>query len=138
MQQAIDQRLHMFGVLFAVGLGSLTRRFGVERGEEALAMVSKQVINNLGSGDLLFRWKGPVLLALLERAPEERGVPPELHRMTALNLEFSVEADGKSVKIPLKISSISFHLWEYETLDAVRRILDQCQQTIAPEAVAVP
>jgi GGDEF domain-containing protein len=135
MQQSIDGHLHTFGVLFAVGLGSVVRRFGAESGEEALAFVTKQIAPNLAAGDLLFRWKGPVLLALLERPPEERGVPPELQRMAALHLEFAVEADGKSVKIPLKISSISFHLWEYETLDAVRRVLDQCQQTIAPGAV---
>jgi GGDEF domain-containing protein len=135
MQQAIEAHLHTFGVLFAVGLGTVTRRFGPERGEEAFASVTRQIVSNLGTGDLLFRWKGPVLVALLERPPEERAVPPEVQRMTALHPEIVMEADGKTVKIPLKISSISFHLWEYETLDAVRRILDQCQQTIAPDAV---
>ena len=104
-------------------------------GKRLSPSVTRQIVSNLGTGDLLFRWKGPVLVALLERPPEERAVPPEVQRMTALHPEIVMEADGKTVKIPLKISSISFHLWEYETLDAVRRILDQCQQTIAPGAV---
>jgi len=133
MQQALEQHLHTFGVLFAVGLGTVIRRFGSERAEEAMATIAREIASALGAGDALFRWKGPILLALLERAPEERGVPPELQRVAALHPEFAVDADGKVLKIPLKISSISFHLWEYETLEAVRRVLDQCQQTIAPD-----
>ena len=136
MQQAIEQHLHTFGVLFAVGLGSVTRRFGAERGEEALAMVTKQIAANLGEADLAVSMeragtagasgKAARRTGRAARTAADGGPSSRVHRGGGT---------ARAVKIPLKISSISFHLWEYETLDAVRRILDQCQQTIAPDAV---
>jgi GGDEF domain-containing protein len=138
IQEAIASQVHAYVVLFTVALGSLTRRFGNQCDDEALASFARQIASNLGPGDLLFRWKGATLMALLERPDSNEAVPPEISRMAAFPPEFTLEIDGKSMKIPLSMSSISVRLVKYDNLQAVREVMDQFQHTVTPGPVQEP
>ena len=138
MQAAIASNVHAYVALFAIGLGSITRRHGYEVGDRAFASFGSQIASNLGTGDLLFRWKGPTLVALMERPDCNEAAPPEMGKMAALRPEAALEIDGKSVNIALSMSSISFPLWKYKDIQAVRQVLDQCQNTIARDPVQPP
>ena len=138
IKEAIGSHVHAYGVLFTLGSGPVTRRFGDSSSDEALATFARQIASNLHTGDLLFRWKGPTLLALLERPDSNDAAPPDMNHLSAYEPEFTVEANGKSTKIRLTMSSISFRLWQYDTYDAVRQRLDQCQDTVAPGPVQEP
>jgi GGDEF domain-containing protein len=135
LEDAIESHMHAYMVLFAVGLSAVNRRFGAEYGDRALASFAKQIASLLAPGDLLFRWKGPTLAALLDRPESNESAPPEMSRFAAFKPEFALEIDGKSTTIPLSMSSISFRLWKYNDLPAVHEVLDQCLQTVAPGAL---
>ena len=138
IQQAIGSHVHAYVVLFTVSLGIISRRYGHDHDDGILASFAKQIAPNLGADDLMFRWKGHTLVALLERPDSNDAAPPEMSKMASFQPEFVLEIDGKSTKVQLPMSSISFRLWKYESLDAVRHVLDQCQQAVAPDPVQKP
>lgn len=133
LQQAIGSRVHAYLVLFTVALGSITRRYGDGHHDAVLASFAKQIAAKLPRPDPLFRWKGPALVAILERPDLNDTLPPEIAKMSTFRPEFTLEIDGKSTKIQLSMSSISIHLWKYDNLNAVQQILAQCQSSITPD-----
>jgi GGDEF domain-containing protein len=125
-------------VLFTVAMGSVGRRYGQEHNDEVLGSFARQIASRLAPDDLLFRWKGPTLVALMERPDSNAPAPPEVSRMATFKPEFTLEIDGKSVKLRLSMSSISFRLLIYDNLQAVREVMDQFQHTVTPGPVQEP
>ena len=142
IENAISSQIHAYVVLFTIAMGSVSRRYGQEHNDEVLGSFARQIASKLGSDDLLFHWKGPTLVALMERPDSNAPAPPEVSRMATFKPEFTLEVDGKSVKLRLSMSSISFRLLTYANLQAVRQVMDQYQQTVAPgpvqESAAAP
>ena len=56
-------------------------RFGREVGDEVLTAFSRMIQKTLHTGDRLFRWSGPTLVALLPRSEKPGTRPPEIARI---------------------------------------------------------
>jgi GGDEF domain-containing protein len=95
-----------FAVVFAVErVNLINARFGYAVGDQILQLFRQHLAENLGPADRLFRWSGPVFLALLDRSDVPEQVRAEVKRITAAKLETTVQIGARSVLLP--VSSIS-------------------------------
>ncbi len=88
-------------VLVLDRLSSLNARFGREAGDTILAAFARAVKSQLTSDDQLFRWDGPVLLALMPRPSGLELVRSELSRMMETRMEHTIETPSRSIMIPV-------------------------------------
>src|SRR5580700_1014761 len=79
----------------------LNTRFGREAGDEMLLAFSRMVQQKLSHGDQLFRWGGPVLLAVLEGRTSAELVRSEMNRWMESKVEHTIQTPTRSVLIPI-------------------------------------
>jgi GGDEF domain-containing protein len=82
---------------------SVNRRFGYAVGDQLLKTVSDLFGGTLAKTDRLFRWRGPALVALLEREEPIGVVQAEIRRMSAKRIEGVLEV-GEGVLLPVSAS----------------------------------
>lgn len=87
-------------VLVLDRLQGLNVRFGREVGDEVLRVFARALRREL-SGDLLFRWGGPVFLALLRRATSIDRARCEIARTVDSKVEHTIETGSRSIMIPI-------------------------------------
>ena len=94
-------------------LGSAQRinlRFGRAAGDEVIRALKQYLAGRLESGDRMFRWPGPAIVALLaSKEPFER-VRARLKRFLEKPIERTFDINGRSVLIPLSIAWSVFAL----------------------------
>jgi GGDEF domain-containing protein len=79
---------------------SVNRRFGYAVGDRLLKTVSDHFGGTLVKTDRLFRWRGPALVALLEREEPIDVVQTEIRRISAKRIEGALEV-GEGVLLPV-------------------------------------
>lgn len=79
----------------------LNARFGRQAGDEILVAFTRMVQSHLSADDRLFRWDGPVLLALLRRPGSPEQVRREIEEAMESRLEHTIQTESRSVLIPL-------------------------------------
>jgi GGDEF domain-containing protein len=82
---------------------SVNRRFGYAVGDHLLKTVSDLLGGTLAKTDRLFRWRGPALIALLEREEPIDVVQTEIRRISAKKIEGALEI-GEGVLLPVSAS----------------------------------
>jgi GGDEF domain-containing protein len=102
-----------YAALFRVErLELINSRFGFGAGDRVLVILSQHVAQQLSSTDRLYRWRGPALLALLQRSARAQDVRLEVTRISSTRLEHVIEIRNRSVLLPISSTSLTLRLAE--------------------------
>jgi diguanylate cyclase (GGDEF)-like protein len=102
IQQAIDGGKRQYAVVMVVDRVQLINaRFGHKAGDNMLRTFKRHIEKQVQRSDRLFRWTGPAIVAILERAAQTAEVRLEVKRMLDGRLEETYAADGRSVLLPI-------------------------------------
>ncbi len=85
-------------------LQAINQRFGFKAGDEVLLILSQHVAQHIRAGDSLFRWRGPCLVALLQRQAQESLITSELARIAGTRLEHAIKMKDRDVMVPVSMS----------------------------------
>jgi diguanylate cyclase (GGDEF)-like protein len=102
---AITAGRNAYAVLFCVDrIEIINSRFGPESGDRVLIALGQRLAQRFSGADVLFRWRGPGFLALIERTESEMAVRDEVTRLASARLEQEIELSGRSVLLPISNS----------------------------------
>ena len=76
-------------------------RFGYEVGDEILRFVAQSLKRQVLRSDQLFRWTGPMLLALVERPGSLERARADIARIMDLKLEHTVQTSTRTILMPI-------------------------------------
>jgi GGDEF domain-containing protein len=88
-------------VLVLDRLQALNMRFGRTVGDEVLIEFARTIAKRLFPKDQLFRWSGPVLMALLPRPGTIEQVRKEIAQIVETKLEHTIKTPTRSILIPI-------------------------------------
>lgn len=89
---------------------SINARFGYRVGDQVLRICRDAVEKQLQPEDQMFRWTGPAVVLLLERAEPLEMVRGHVKRILDIKLEESFDLGARSVMIPISMSWTAFKL----------------------------
>jgi GGDEF domain-containing protein len=89
---------------------AVNARFGYAVGDHMLGAFAGHFKKGLSAGDQLFRWQGPALVALLERAERIDRVRTEIRRFADVKFDQTTEVGQRTVLIPISASWSIFAL----------------------------
>jgi GGDEF domain-containing protein len=105
LQKAAASPGNKFLLLAVVNrLEVVNARFGVAIGDQALAVAAEHFRGALPAVDTLYRWQGPVLVAILSRTAAIDTVRAEVQRFAERKLEKSFSIGSRSVMLPISAS----------------------------------
>jgi GGDEF domain-containing protein len=105
LRAAIDGGRHVYAVLLCVDrIEIINSRFGFASGDRVLMVFGQHLAERFSGADVLFRWRGPGFLALIERTGSEMAVRAEIARIVSARLEQDIELGGRSVLLPISSS----------------------------------
>ncbi len=102
----------------------INSRFGFGAGDRVLVLLSQHVAQQLSASDRLYRWRGPALLALLERKAKVHDVRLEVTRISSTRLEHVIEIRNRSVLLPISSTSLTLRLEEAGSAEDAAEILN--------------
>lgn len=128
-EQAIAARMaagqeQVLAVFIVDRLAAINLRFGRATGDDILRLVAQQLAKRL-SGATLFRWSGPAILAILEIATTPEAAENQAKLAGAMSLEKSVEAQSRSVLLPIHCVCRVHRVASSSGVAEVYRSLDQ-------------
>jgi GGDEF domain-containing protein len=82
-------------------LDLINSRFGFAAGDQILVIFSQYVAQQLSGTDKLFRWRGPGVVAILQRPGNFSEVQFELRRSASARLEHSISIGSRLVLLPI-------------------------------------
>ncbi len=91
-------------------LEAINVRFGYKAGDEMLVAVKQHLTRSAGSGDQWFRWRGPCLVALMQRDGSETEVGEELSALTSGRIEQRVKIKDRQLTVPVLTCCAAFDL----------------------------
>jgi GGDEF domain-containing protein len=104
--------------LFALEyLETINQRFGFRSGDELLQLLGQQVGKHFSHPDQLFRWRGPCLVALIDRHAPESFVASEFARAIPPRLENATTVRDREAMVRVSTSWSMFRLEEISSLD---------------------
>ncbi len=111
-EESMEQALAEGRLVFAAGLrldrfDLINKRYSQAAGDQALMLVSQHVAQNLHTGDQLFRWRGPALIALLDRGSLQ-AARSDVTNMLSTRLTCEVTTEQRAVRLPLSVSWVIF------------------------------
>jgi diguanylate cyclase (GGDEF)-like protein len=123
LQTALGAPQNKFVVVAVVSrVQAVNARFGYAVGDRVLATFAEHLKKNLGATDQLYRWHGPAVIALLDRADRIEEVRTEMRRFADVKLEKTIEVGARTVLLPI---SASWSVFAVEpTLDALLKRLE--------------
>jgi GGDEF domain-containing protein len=83
-------------------------RFGYAVGDRVLAALAEQFRKGLSARDQVYRWHGPVLVALLERTEPIDRVRAEIRSFADTRLEKTIEVGQRTVLLPISATWVVF------------------------------
>jgi|SRR5579864_1543350 len=83
---------------------AVNARFGYAVGDRVLNAFAEHFKKGLAASDGLYRWQGPALLAVIERAERIDRVRAEIRQFADLKLEKTMEVGQRTVLIPVTAS----------------------------------
>jgi GGDEF domain-containing protein len=102
---ATDSPTGKFVVIAVVNrVQAVNARFGYAVGDKVLAAFAQHFLKGLAAKDKVFRWQGPSLLALLERAERIEQVRTEIRGFTEVKLDTTLQVGQRTVLIPIAAS----------------------------------
>jgi diguanylate cyclase (GGDEF)-like protein len=131
IRSAIAARTSTYAVLFCVErVDVINGRFGFSVGDQILMLFGQHLAQRLPATDLLFRWRGPGFLAIIERTGPEISIRAEIARLVSARLEQEIELGDRSVLLPISASWMLTSVTD-STLDKVSKKLDTFSATQA-------
>lgn len=79
----------------------ISARFGKDAGDRMLVRFREYVESQLEETDLLFRWSGPVMVAIMERPQTFDQVRISVKRMFEAPISETIDFNGRSVFVPI-------------------------------------
>ncbi len=102
---AVAAGRNSYAVLLCVDrIEIINSRFGSASGDRVLISLGERLAQRFSGADLLFRWRGPGFLAIIERTESEMAVRDEVARAVSARLEQEIELGGRSVLLPISSS----------------------------------
>jgi GGDEF domain-containing protein len=89
---------------------AVNARFGYAVGDRILGAFAEHFKKGLSARDQLFRWQGPALAALLERAERLEHVRAEIRQFADIRFDKTVEVGQRTVLIPISATWSIFPL----------------------------
>jgi diguanylate cyclase (GGDEF)-like protein len=116
LDKAIAGGGNAYAVLLCVDrIEIINSRFGSASGDQVLVALGQRLAQRFSGVDLLYRWRGPGFLAIIERPDAERAVREEITRVVAARLEQEIELGGRSVLLPISSSWVLVALKDSNT-----------------------
>ena len=96
-------------VFYVHRMSLINARFGEEIGNEILLYCSQHIATNLiRPADLLFRWSGPVFVAILEREESASAVAGEVRRVVSAPLSRFFDNSSRTMYLPIRLTAETF------------------------------
>jgi GGDEF domain-containing protein len=132
LQEAMASPAPAFVLIAVINrLEVVIARFGSAIGDQGLAVAAQHFRSALSAGDLLYRWQGPALVAILSRSAAIDSVREEVGRFAGKKLEKSFAIGSRSVSLPISASWAIFPI--VPPMDALLRkveVFTAAQQTL--------
>jgi GGDEF domain-containing protein len=124
VQEACQSERRTWAVAFAAErMETINLRFGFKVGDQILLLLAQQLAQSLQPDDLLFRWRGPCFLVLLDRSGPEPAVAAEIKRIFGAKLEHTLTMGTREVVVPVTGSWAVFPLSAGDDAeDVLRRV----------------
>jgi GGDEF domain-containing protein len=113
---------------------AVNARFGYAVGDHMLGAFAAHFKKGLSAGDQLFRWQGPALVALLQRAERLDRVRTEIRQFADVKFDQTTEVGQRTVLIPISASWSIFAL--APPLEAVLKQLEAFTAAQSPRDYA--
>lgn len=91
-------------LLFIERMETINKRFGFKAGDQMMLLFSRHIAQQLTPEDELFRWRGPMFVAILERATPAFVVSAEVRRISTSRLDYAVTLGERDIFIPITSS----------------------------------
>jgi GGDEF domain-containing protein len=101
---------HYVAVMVVNRVQPVNARFGMEAGDRMLARFKEHIEGQILESDKLFRWRGPAIIAILERPETLDSVRLMVSRMNKATINESLSLSGRSVLIPISAAWSVFQL----------------------------
>lgn len=123
IENAIRERRSAFAAIFVLErLDVIHTRFGYKVGDEIFSLYSRDLAHQLGKDDRLFRWTGPALLAILDRAEDIRRVRGDVVRIATKRFSRTIEADSRCVLLSVGATATVISLAESDSGEVIREL----------------
>ncbi len=120
LDAAIQPSSSIYAVVLCVErLEAINARFGYGLGDRLLLKFAQDVAQHLGGKDKLFRWRGPTLIAALERDGSLRDVNIEVGHLVPTKHEELIEWGGRSVLLSISARFLVVALKTFPAIDDV-------------------
>jgi GGDEF domain-containing protein len=125
LYESWERREDMCVVLFGIErMAVINARFGYPVGDQMIAGLRQHLTDNLPEGDRLFRWRGPYLLALIER-DMAAGLPSlEMALIGAWCSEYEIKIRDREALIPVSVGWQMFPLKKFAGVEDLVNELD--------------
>jgi GGDEF domain-containing protein len=100
---------------------SVNARFGYQVGDQVLSACKENIEKQLLPGDQMFRWSGPAMILLMERADTLEVVRGQLKRFLDARIEETYSMGSRAVLLPITMAWSAFKLVSQVSI-AVRQI----------------
>lgn len=117
------KRENMCAVVFGIErMAVINARFGYRVGDQMIAGLKQHLTDNLPEADRLFRWRGPYLLALIER-DMAAGLPSlEMALIGAWCSEYEIKTHDREALIPV---SVGWQMFPLRNFTGVEDLVDE-------------
>lgn len=129
IRQASGSGTRHYALVMAVNrIEPISGRFGREAGDWMLSRFREFIETQLVASDMLFRWNGPAMVAILERPQAFEQVRGTFKRLLETPINETFDVAGRSVFIPISTS------WSIYTLSADPDVTEkQIQKFVASQ-----
>ena len=114
-------------------LDAINSRFGYAVGDRVLLACAQHLAQQLAGADRLHRWRGPVLLAILQRPVRLHDVRLEVSRIASMRHEELIEINNRSVLLPLSCAATTIAIEEQASSESVVQTIEGFLQAFARE-----
>ena len=102
IREAIAKGTRHYAVVMVVNrVEPIAARFGKEAGDWMLGRFREYIENQFEQTDLLYRWSGPALVAIIERPQTFDQVRAFVKRMFETPINETIDVNGRSVFVPI-------------------------------------
>ncbi len=114
-------------------LDAINSRYGYAVGDRILLACAQHLAQHLAGADKLHRWRGPALLAILQRPVRLHDVRVEVSRIASTRHEELIEMNNRSVLLPLSCTAITIPLEEHSSSESVVQTIEGFLQALGRE-----
>jgi GGDEF domain-containing protein len=109
IRRAVGSPAHKFLVVAVCSrVHAVNARFGYSVGDRVVAALAEHFRKSLSAKDQIYRWRGPTLVALLERAERIDQIRTEIRNFADARIDKTMEIGQRTVLIPISAAWVVF------------------------------